>query len=254
MRSALFALLAVAIAPVAANDVPEVRARPSEGCVDARAVVSARPLAADALLVIESDGRSSKLHFDAQCLGEAGLNGDLKLLAPQGFACPGALALLRRRPGLPDCPVLGVETLDARTLAAALGASAEDPTLAPIDVRGGQSTRAFSGTHAHCFAERYAIGYSEDDEGLIVRVRPKRSGGYSRYRVVLENACPALSRWYSIGFRSGANNGVICGHAGDAVVEEDEFDQSLLSSETSSSGAAQLGERCAIREVYPLPG
>lgn len=239
-------------APVVA-EVPLPRAAPAEHCVDARAVASMRPLSDRDLLLLESNGSATRLEFDPACVGDRGFEGELQLLAPQGFVCPGAIALLRRSAAA-DCAVQAVQPLDTRALAAALRTAPGTPALAPIDVRGGKPQRAFSGTHAHCFAERHARSYTEDGEGLIVRVRSSRSGGNSEYRVVLEGACPDLLRWYSIGFKSGANNGVICGNPGDAVIEKLEFLPPMPVFELGGHAPPGIGEQCAIREVYPLPG
>lgn len=245
--------LGLSLALPATAEVPLPRSAPAAGCVDARAIASTRPLSSHELLVLESDGAASRLAFEERCIGENGLTGELQLLAPRGFVCPDAVALLRRTVGA-DCAVLAVQPLDARALAAALRSAPGTPSLAPIDVRGGKPLRAFSGTHAHCFAERQARSYSEDGEGLIVRVRASRSGGNTEYRVVLEGPCPDLLRWYSIGFKSGANNGVICGNPGDAVIEKLEFLPPIAGFELGVPAPPRIGEQCAIREVYPLPG
>jgi len=245
--------LSFTLPDAAAEEVPLPRKAPAESCVDARALASARPLSEHELLVLQTDGAATRLTFEADCIGKLGFAGELQLLAPEGFVCPDATALLRRTAG-GDCAVQSMQPLDARALAAALRSAPGTPALAPIDVRGGKPQRAFSGTHAHCFAERQARSYTEDGEGLIVRVRRSRSGGNSEYRVVLEGACPDLLRWYSIGFKSGANNGVICGNPGDAVIEKLEFLPPIAGFELGTPASPRIGEQCAIREVYPLPG
>jgi hypothetical protein len=246
IRLALAAALLFPLSMSFPATAADFRAAPQPGCLDARAIQNLHALGAERLAVASSDGRRFRLEVAPGCLGDLSQQTELSLLAPQAWICGGENEFLRNATTARTCALGAVTEIDSREFAALVRNSAhgELPTVAVH----GRKRQGFAAGHDYCFASRNARAFTPDAEGVVVAVNARRSGGNQRYRVVLDGACPDLEHWDGLGFISAARNGLICGTAGDAVVAV--RDQNRLPVETS----LHFRDRCAIREVYPLPG
>lgn len=216
---------------------------PSPDCLDARRVDRVYPVSAWQLAVAQADGRRFRVELGAECPAVLAADAKLSLLSHEGWACGGAREFVVDASSGAACPIAALAPADAREFAALLrdAGQGDGGQLAVVEVRA-KAPRAFRGSHDHCFAARHVRAWSESGEALEVEVSGARSGGNTRYRVELGEVCPDLGRAVSVGFRSGTDNGVICGNAGDRV---ELLDVGLIP-------VTPLGSRCAIREVFPV--
>lgn len=217
---------------------------PLPDCLDARQVESFHAPSAWQLAVALSNGQRFRVELADACESMTRADAEPSLLAREGWAC-GEGAFVQAHPGGERCAIAALAPIDDREFAR-LAREASSRTLATIDVKG-KGRLGFGGTADFCFASRHLRAWSEVDGGLIVETSARRGAGRSRYRVELDGSCLDLGRFQNIDFQSGANNGLICGNTGDAVIilPHDRVDIAAM-------GASRLGSRCVIREVYPL--
>lgn len=235
--------VALALAACTAHADAPRPAAPSPDCLDARQVDRVFPVSAWQLAIVQADGRRFRVELDAAC--PAVLNDDarLSLLSNEGWACGGAREFVVDASSGASCTIAALAPADEREFAALLrdAGRRDSDRLAAVEVRA-SAPRAFRGTHDHCFAARHVRAWSESGDALEVEVSGPRSGGNSRYRIELGEVCPDLGRAVTVGFRSGTDNGVICGNVGDRV---ELLDVGLMP-------VTALGSRCSIREVFPI--
>jgi hypothetical protein len=218
-------------------------AAPSPDCLDARQVDRVYPVSAWQLAVAQADGRRFRVELASACPATVDPRAQLSLLSQDGWACGGDREFVVDATTGTACAVAALAPADEREFAALLRDAGRDPInrLAAVEVQAA-APRAFRGSHDHCFAIRHVRAWSESGESLEVEVAPRRSGGNARYRIELGEVCPDLGRAISVGFRSGTDNGVICGNAGDRIELVD----------VGRIGTSGLGSRCPIREVFPV--
>lgn len=246
----LFVPVLVVSAPASAEARP---AAPSTDCLDARAVLQARQVGPQRLL-IETEQARHALTFAGSCSTQA--EAAVSLLSPHGWVCGGRGDVEFVRAGAQQCAIEQVLPISAKTYAAEMReadrhlAAGGTPTLAAVEVHGKapDSTRFLRST-AYCFDPRWVRGFSSDGKGLLVDTSPRRSGGHSQYRVELGQSCPELQMSQSVSFHSGVG-GAICGNAGDHARPirgiPDEFEAGGI------EGARFSAEGCPIIAVYPV--
>lgn len=218
------------------------RIAPAAGCLDARAMTEMRQASSRTLLVRGQEGRRFRIDLGTDC-PDAGETASV--LAAGGWVCGGGDEYVRTAEG--QCPVAAVAEIDAREYALlARPASRDMHTLDPLEVREARP-RGFAASHSFCFNPRYMRAWSEDAQGVLVEVAPKRSGGNRYYRVEFAGACQHLAGAGGIAFRSGLGIGVICGNPGDVAVAVDTSrpEEGLL----ARSPPSRIP--CRVLAVYP---
>ncbi|MBE5314287.1 MAG: hypothetical protein H4O13_02675 [Xanthomonadales bacterium] len=235
--------VALALAACTVHAAAPRPAAPSPDCLDARQVDRVFPVSAWQLAIVQADGRRFRVELDAACPAVLSDDARLSLLSNEGWACGGAREFVVDASSGTRCGIAALAPADEREFAALLrdAGRRDSDRLAAVEVRA-SAPRAFRGTHDHCFAARHVRAWSESGDALEVEVSAPRSGGNSRYRIELGEVCPDLGRAVSVGFRSGTDNGVICGNVGDRV---ELIDVGLMP-------VTALGSRCSIREVFPI--
>lgn len=239
-------------------------AAPAANCLDAREVVELHQPTARTLAVMDRRGARHRISLASTCaLG----NRDATLVAPHGWVCGARASESVRVTGL-SCGITQVRSIDAREFAALARASSRTPSrpagpagtvdLAPIEVIGTRR-RGFGGTFAYCLSPAQMRAWSEDSEGLRVEVRASRSGGNRFYRVELGSSCSELGAAQQIALVAGAGNGLVCGNAGDRVINVRDPDP--FSTTPRGEFAGRLRSRaeseefgCPVTAVYPLAG
>ncbi|MCG6116595.1 MAG: hypothetical protein MEQ07_00100 [Aquimonas sp.] len=238
--------------------------------MDARQILQIHAVGAREMQVALADGSRFRLDLAAACPLIGKPSESLQLLAREGWACPGQTVLITDAASGEACAVDAVAQVDSREFARLARESDIETRLATIEVQG-TAPRGFRGSFDYCFNSGQMRSWHEDREGLVVEVRPRRSGGNQFYRVELDSACTELRHNATLALRSGAGNGLICGHAADEVVFQvepvlgalDGFftrakepfpdELSLVGSVGGSAlRASPVDARCRIREVYPL--
>jgi hypothetical protein len=144
------------------------------------------------------------------------------------------------------CPIAALAPADGREFARLARDAGALQQLDTVEVKR-RRPAGFKGSEDFCFASRRVRSWSEVGQGLVIEVTGRGAGGNTRYRVELDSTCNELGRFQDIDFRSGANNGLICGNVGDAVV--------ILPSDRAGlarQAPSYMGLQCTIREVYPL--
>lgn len=206
------------------------------------------------LTVLTDDDRRFRLDLAGDCpLAETG---GATLLANEGWVCGRAREFVRSGQHL--CPIAGVQTVDAREYAALAraGDQAGITTLDTVNVRV-ERRKGFAGSYSYCFNPRYMRAWSEDNEGLIVEMSPRRAGGNRYYRVELGLSCPDLYSAPAVSFHSGVGIGLICGNPGDQVVaqtEGEDIERAYLQGNGFAPSFSQnrAGKvRCSVTAVYP---
>ena len=255
MRPIVFLLLAAALPAHAQERSPA----PSPDCLDARRMQEIHQADARTLAVQGSDGRRFRLALATDCPLQA--DTPAVLLAREGWVCGTGNEFVRTGPA--TCAVTALAGVDARTYAAlARTASQADDgvtTLETVSVRAPRR-RGFAGSPSFCFNPRYLRAWSEDSEGMLVELSPRRSGGHRYYRVELAQNCPDLDAAPAIVFRSGVGIGVICGNPGDRIIAQDSGGGTLF--DTGDPGLmlpedprrfSRPGTRfqCTVSAVYP---
>lgn len=246
----------------------EARIPPAPHCLDAREVREVFQADNRTLAMLQSDGQRYRVQLGAECAG-ATHAGNARLLATDGWMCGTGnefVAVDGR-----NCPVSAVEPITSAEYAwharASQTSADGSTTLATVVVKG-ERRHGFAASHTYCFNPRHVRGWSEDPEGVVVEVNPRRSGGHRYYRVELVRSCPHLAGPVEIAFRSGVGIGLICGNPGDDIragvvgggpggpgeplVAHDGRPADFLM--TGSARLQILGARfgCPIRAVYPM--
>lgn len=245
-------LVLLALLPALAQaQAPPPRIAPAAGCLDARTVSDMWQPDPTTVAIATTGGRLFRLTLAQACPGlEA--DPDAQLLAPDGWVCGQARALVRSGQRL--CPVSALTPVDAQDEATMARAAGQDgvQTLAPVPVQpqaaGHGQRRGFGGASRDCFDPRGLRSWSEDPQGMTVEVSPRRNNGRHRYRVELTGSCPVLSSSPTLTFRSGMGIGVICGNPGDAVTATLDRDPLDLRAPTRVASGAS----CGVGAVWPL--
>lgn len=270
--SSVFSLLSAAtlLLPLAAAaDTPRAAA-PSPDCMDARQIQQIHAVGAREVGVALADGSRFRLEMATACPLLEQPSASLRLLAREGWACPGQPVFIADSVSGEACAVDTLAGTDSREFARLARESDAETRLATIEVRG-RAPRGFRGSFDYCFNSGQMRSWHEDRDGLVVEVRPRRSGGNQFYRVELDRTCTELGQSSTVVLRSGAGNGLICGHASDEVLfrvepvlgaldgfftrAKDPFADGLSlsgSAGASSTRGMPVQSRCRIREVYPL--
>ena len=247
------ALALLGFTPFVAQAQP--RTPPAPQCMDSREVREVFQSDDRTLAMLQTDGRRFRVELEADC-ANATLASNARLLAANGWMCGTGNEFV----ALDDrtCRVNRVEPITSAEYAGHARASQTSAdgatTLATVVVKG-ERRRGFAASHSYCFNPRYMRGWSEDAEGLLVEVNPRRSGGNRYYRVELVQSCPQLAGPVEISMRSGVGIGLVCGNAGDSIlVTTDGITGrhpgfTMTGSERLRILGARLG--CPIRAVYP---
>ncbi len=255
----LMALVLPAAAHAQAPDAPP-RVAPAPGCLDARQMAEVRQASSTELAVQGRDGQRFRIALSSGCPGAGG--DDAVLLAREGWVCGTGKEYVRI--GEATCAVTAIATIDAREYAAMARAAtvpADDglTTLETVEVRA-PKRRGFAGSSSFCFNPRYLRAWSEDSQGMLVELSPRRSGGHRYYRVELAQSCPDLDSAPAITFRSGVGIGLICGNPGDRVVAQDSGGNSLFDSGNADAwipgderrwSRRGIRVQCSVSAVYP---
>lgn len=122
-------------------------------------------------------------------------------------------------------------------------------TLDRVEVPG-HRWRDIRGTTDYCVDARFLRGWSQDSEGLVVEVSPRRHAGHRYYRVETVENCSDLASAYSIRLVSRSGGAAVCGHPGDKVLLLDYSSQGLSKMGVSATGA--FGRGCEIDRVTPV--
>ena len=233
---ALFALLGAAVGSHADARSPA----PAAHCLDARQMQEARQASPQTIAIALNDGTRYRVDL-AQSCPDAVNGGQASLLAREGWVCGSSPEFVEA--GGQRRPVAAVTPIDARTYAHLARAGARDT----VQVHAGKR-HGFTASASYCLNPRWMRSWSEDGQGLIVEMSPKRAGGNRFYRVELSSACPDLAESQQIELRSGMGIGVVCGNAGDQVVSINDtpFERGRQITARPSRFA------CPIAAVYPL--
>jgi len=258
-RLALWALALPLTAAHAQTPAPAPRLPPAPGCLDARQMDEVRQVSPTLLAVQGRDGQRFRIDLADGCPGAS--QAQAVLLAREGWVCGTGREYVRI--GDATCAVAAIATVDAREYAALARASqvADDgvTTLDTVQVRAPRR-HGFAGSSSFCFNPRYLRAWSEDKQGMLVELSPRRSGGHRYYRVELAQSCPDLDSAPAITFRSGVGIGLICGNPGDRVVAQDSGGNSVFDSGNADAlipGDERRWSRrgiriqCTVSAVYP---
>ena len=153
------------------------RVPPAPGCLDARQMAEVRQASSTELAVQGRDGQRFRITLSEGCPGAG--RADAVLLAREGWVCGTGQEYVRI--GEATCAVTGIAAIDAREYAAMARAASMQTddgvtTLETVEVRAPQR-RGFAGSSSFCFNPRYMRAWSEDNEGMLVELSPRRSGG-----------------------------------------------------------------------------
>lgn len=240
---AMFALLGAVVGSHADARSPA----PAAHCLDARQMQEARQASPQTLAIALNDGTKFRVDL-AQSCPDAVSGGQASLLAREGWVCGSSPEFVEA--GGQRCAVAAVTPIDARTYAQLARAGARDDkgvsTLDAVQVHAGKQ-HGFTASASYCLNPRWMRAWSEDGEGLIVEMSPKRAGGHRFYRVELSTACD-LAESQQIEFRSGLGIGVVCGNAGDQVVSIN--DTPFERGRQITAGPSRFA--CPIAAVYPI--
>lgn len=260
MRALIHLLVLLTAALVAAPMAFARSPAPAADCMDARRMQEVRQATVRTLAISLDDGARFRIGLGADCPTALGQDGQIEVLAREGWVCRADTALVR---GADDavCPIVEVERIDARDYAELARASRDfgsgrARTLDTVEVRA-RHRRGFTGSTNFCLAARHVRSWSLDDEGFVIETAPRRTGGNRYYRVETMAGCslPPNAR-SAIVLRSGVGTGVICGYPGDRVELLSEwlpFDDFMFG-ETNFANRLWpvLGTQCPVTAVYPL--
>ncbi len=224
---------------------------PAPHCMDARQLQEMRQSAPRTLAIIDRNGDRHRIDLAQDCAAV----GTAALIAPHGWVCggmPGESLRITDR----QCAVSRVTPLDPKGYAALALASHRDAEgvhqLAAVQVTA-QKRRGFGGSPSYCFAPAHMRAWSEDVDGMIIEMSPRRAGGNRWYRVELGTSCVELSTATRIEIRSGGGNGLVCGNAGDRVTNAPE-PLPVLAPDEFAGRLRGRGEKfgCPVAAVYPI--
>lgn len=247
-RAVWLALLLPAVA--LADDRPPP---PDADCLDARAVVEARHLDAQALLVDTGASRYA-VTLAGQCPPAPDV--DVALLSPHGWVCGGRPEVEFLRVENRLCAIGQVAPMSAKAFAATLrkahvqSARGAIPRLQGLEVRAKAPDRSrFLRSTDYCFDPRWVRSWSSDARGIVVDTSPRRSGGNRYYRVELDRSCPELEMAQAVSFHSGVG-GAVCGNVGDHARPIRGTPDGFASGGILTSSFTRGG--CPITAVYPV--
>jgi hypothetical protein len=227
------------------SQASERSAAPAADCLDARLVERFHVPSAWQLAVATSNGQRYRVELAEACPAAIVEGAGLSLLAREGWVCgEGSFLRVQGVEGL--CPIAALAPADEREFARLARDAGALQQLDTVEVKRRRPT-GFKGSEDFCFASRRVRSWSEVEQGLVIEVTGRGAGGNTRYRVELDSTCNELGRFQDIDFRSGANNGLICGNVGDAVI--------ILPSDRADlarQAPSRMSLQCTIREVYPL--
>ena len=252
----LLPVWASAAAPEPPVDPAPRGERPHPDCMDARLVERVYATSEWQLAVATSDGQRYRVELGQACPGLTAAGAELKLLAPSGWICGGEGEFVRVDDAEAACPIEAMAPADSREFAALLRESSRtrgvsDETLEAVEVQA-PARRRFTRGVDHCFDKRFARAWREDVDGLVVEVSKNRAGGNGSYRVRLQAGCVDLTRFEHITFIAFDKGNVICGNPGDRLqILPENFGPGAVA-QNEGPPLTLLGERCEIREVYPL--
>lgn len=223
---------------------------PGAQCLDARDLREMHQPLPGILAVIDHRGDRYRLDLATDC---PVVPGATSLLAPHGWVC--GLAGEFVRAGERECGIQRVTVIDAKAYAALAVASQRDadgmPRLATVRVTA-EKRRGFLGSPSYCFAPAHMRGWSVDRLGIVVEMSPRRAGGNRWYRVELAGSCVELNTASRVLIESGVGNGLVCGNAGDRVVNAPEPLGAFA--EPFAGRLRGRGETfgCPVTAVYPI--
>lgn len=245
-KARITALLLLA-STVAAHARPPA---PASHCMDARELQEMRQSSPRTLAIIDRHGGRHRIDLAQDCAAV----GTTTLVAPHGWVCGGVPGESLRTANH-QCAIAGVSALDAKGYAALAMASHRDADgvleLAAVQVKA-EKRRGFGGSASYCFAPQHMRAWSQDKDGIVIEMSPRRAGGNRWYRVELGTSCVELGTAMRIDIRSGSGNGLVCGNAGDRVTNAP---QPLPDMAEAFAGRLRgMGETfgCPIAAVYPI--
>ncbi|MCF7749821.1 hypothetical protein KQ945_03600 [Bacillus subtilis subsp. subtilis] len=242
----LGSVLACPIAAAAPAPREPLRSAPAPDCLDARNLREMLQTDPDSVTVLDAHAQPWRIRFQAPCPGVSDA-AQAVLEAPAGWACGGKGEQVQvdgRR-----CPIASVARISERAFAQ----QARDSdayainTLATVQVAASETRGRFRGSPSYCFAARHLRSWSEDPNGVVVEMNPRRAGGNRFYRVELGTRCPEIGSSPEISFQSGFGNGLICGNYGDRLVASQDIPGDLR---RMSNPRHYLG--CPVTAVYPI--
>lgn len=247
----VFVVLAASLGlAVASSASAQERTPPAPHCMDAVGVQEVEQASPRSIALRAASGQAYRIDFSEDCPGVRDAT-TLKLEAPAGWACgrPSERVVVDGR----SCAVSAITPVQDRDYASVARTSdrlrtATLPTLTISerkDVR-----RSFGGSPSYCFATRNVRAWSSDPQGMLVETNPRRSGGHRYYRVELDGHCRQLDRAPQLSFRSGMQNGLICGNPGDRILTAD-FENGDLRNDALAPLPQYTRGSCTIQAVYP---
>lgn len=255
IRTAMFAatVLCMAASTMASSRTPP----PHPDCVDARQVEEVRQPDDEALIVALADGGRFRVGFERACPGMLAGHGQqsapASLLAAQGWICGGDNEQVRS--GTRSCAIATVRRLDAAEYASLARRSHRRPDGIPvlegIEVHA-QRRHRFAGSHNYCLDPRHVRGWSQQRDGLLVEMAPRRAGGNRWYRVELMHSCPELAGAAAIRLHSGVGIGMVCGNPRDHVSVHSDTPDAFATTGTARTRTLGAALGCPIAAVYPV--
>lgn len=237
----LFALLAPLI------DGASAQVLSGDRCIDARQVSQARMIDASTVVLEMSDQRQHRLDLSERCQWDGG---SITLVGPAGRLCgrPGEAVRIAGQ----SCAIHAMTPLPPI-----------DPpkqavtTLQPLQIQQ-QFQHGFLGNTQHCVGIRHIRNWSEDPQGVVVEVSPRRYGGNRYYRIELGSSCGDLSNAETLALISSMKLDRVCGNPGDHIqlsrsqptLVAGMIDEGLARPIMQSPLATRLG--CPISRVYPI--
>ena len=235
---------------LAATASAQQRTPPAPHCMDAVGVQEVEQASPRSIALRAASGQAYRIDFAEDCPGVRAAT-TLKLEAPAGWACgrPSERVVVDGH----SCAVSAVTPVQARDYASVArdSDSLRTATLPALTIRQRKDVRrGFGGSASYCFATRNVRAWSSDPQGMLVETNPHRNGGHRYYRVELGSHCRQLDRAPQLSFRSGMQNGLICGNPGDHVLAA-----GFENGDLRSDGLAPLPQytrgACTIQAVYP---
>lgn len=226
------------------------RTPPAPHCMDAVGVQEVEQASPRSIALRAASGQAYRIDFSEDCPGVRTAT-TLKLEAPAGWACgrPSERVVVDGR----SCAVSAVTPVQNRNFAGVARDSdrLRTATLPAVTIRERKDIRrGFGGSPSYCFATRNVRAWSSDAQGMLVETNPRRNGGHRYYRVELGSHCRQLDRAPQLSFRSGMQNGLICGNAGDRILTAD-FENGDLRSDGLAPLPQYTRGACTIQAVYP---
>ncbi|MGV6483146.1 DUF6491 family protein [Stenotrophomonas indicatrix] len=243
----LAASLSLALATSASA---QERTPPAPHCMDAVGVQEVEQASPRSIALRAASGQAYRIDFAEDCPGIRAAT-TLKLEAPAGWACgrPSERVVVDGR----SCAVSAVTPVQARDYASVARDSdrLHTATLPAMTIRQRKDVRrGFGGSASYCFATRNVRAWSSDPQGMLVETNPHRSGGHRYYRIELGSHCRQLDRAPQLSFRSGMQNGLICGNPGDHILTAGFENGDLRNDEVAPLPQYTRGS-CTIQAVYP---